>query len=88
MRVSCSAWGYLGLRRTDLAKRSILGIALGFIILLGFLAGSYGMFLSMEWINCRVISFCPRLIFLLFVVVAVLGVVGGLIILCHRPIPF
>lgn len=71
-------------------KRSILGIALGFIILLGFLAGKlwYVSLYGMDKLS-RYIFFVLGLIFLLFVVVAVLGVVGVvLIILCHRPIPF
>ncbi|NMA54771.1 MAG: DUF116 domain-containing protein [Firmicutes bacterium] len=70
-------------------KRLILGLALCFLVLLGALAGRlwYVSFYGLDKLS-RYIFFCLGLTFFLFVLVALLGVAGVvLVILCHRPIP-
>ena len=70
-------------------KRLILGLALCFLVLLGALAGRlwYVSFYGLDKLS-RYIFFCLVLTFFLFVLVALLGVAGVvLVILCHRPIP-
>lgn len=71
-------------------KRLILGLALSFVALLGILASGlwYVSFYGLDRL-ARYLFFSLGLTFLLFVAVALLGVVGVvLIILCQRPIPF